>query len=303
MSGASSLSSATASDKRRSVLALIGTAVLWSSAGVLVKGVNWHPLAISGTRSLIAAVTMRIAARQPRFDWSAAQVGGAVSYAATVTLFIAATRLTTAANAVLLQYTAPIWVAVLGAWFLGERATGRDVASIAVALLGMGLLFYGGLGRGFPAGDLLAILSGFSKACLTMFLRRQKSRAPLESVLLGSILAALIGVPFALVTDGPDLGGWAALFALGSLQSGLAFVLYTSAIRHTRALDAVMITMLEPVLNPIWVYLVVGERPEGLALIGGMLVMISVVVRALSTAAAGMGKGSVAQLGAEGASG
>jgi drug/metabolite transporter (DMT)-like permease len=123
---------------------LVASALLWSVGGVLIKWVEWHPLAIAGVRSAIAAATLWAVLRRPRFDWSAAQIGGAVAYAATVLLYVSAVKLTTAANAILLQYTAPIYVALFGAWFLGERTTWLDWLAIACSLGGMALFFRDG---------------------------------------------------------------------------------------------------------------------------------------------------------------
>src|SRR5512139_2289538 len=128
-------------DRTRAVLCLLLCALLWSTGGVLIKGVNVHPLALSGTRSAIAALFMWAVLRRPRFTWSRTQVAGALAYGVTVLLYVSAVKLTTAANAILLQYTAPIYIALFGAFFLHEKATWIDWLSIAVTLGGMALFF------------------------------------------------------------------------------------------------------------------------------------------------------------------
>lgn len=272
------------SEERKAVLALLGAAGLWSIGGVLIKWIDWHPMAIVGTRSAIAAALMWAVVRRPQFNWSRAQIAGAVTYAVTVMLYVSAVKLTTAANAILLQYTAPVWVALFGAWFLGERATRIDWLAIVLSLGGMALFFKDGLASQSLVGDLLAALSGITIAWMMLFMRRQKHAAPLESVLLGNVLAALGGAPFLFAQPLPDARGWLALIVLGVLQLGLAYVLYTYAIRHVNALEAVIILTLEPILNPIWVLLLIGERPRGWALVGGLLVLGAVTLRGVLVA-------------------
>jgi drug/metabolite transporter (DMT)-like permease len=266
-------------ERKKAIAALVGAAVLWSIGGVLIKGVRWHPMAIMGTRSAIAALLLWAVARKPRFDWSVAQIGGAVAYAVTVMLYVPAVTLTTAANAILLQYTAPVWIALFGAWFLRERATWVDWLCIAVSLGGMVLFFRQGIASRSFVGDLMAAGSGVTMAWMMLFLRKQKDGRPLESVLLGNVLAALAGVPFLFRQPPPDLQGWLGILLLGVLQLGLAYVLYTYAIKRVTALESVLIVMLEPILNPIWALLLIGERPEGWALVGGLLVLASATVR------------------------
>ena len=171
----------------RAVGLALAASVLWSLGGLLVKGVSWNPLAIAGARGAIAAVVLVIAARRPRFSWSFAQVGGAVTFAVTVILSIIATKLTTAANAILLQYTAPVHVALFGAWFLGEWVTRSDWITIALVLGGMALFFLDRLTLGGLVGNVCAICSGVSYAGMVVLLRKQKDSSPIESILLGNI--------------------------------------------------------------------------------------------------------------------
>lgn len=267
------------SERNKAIAALVVTALLWSIGGVLIKWVKWHPMAIMGARSAIAAALLWAVARRPRFDWSPAQIGGAVAYAVTVALYVPAVTLTTAANAIMLQYTAPLWIALFGAWFLGERATWVDWLCIAVSLGGMALFFHEGLASKSFAGDLLGALSGITLAWMMLLLRKQKHGRPLESTLLGNILAALIGLPFMFGRPAPDATGWLVIVVLGVVQLGLAYALYSWAIRHVTALESVLIVMLEPILNPIWALLLIGERPQGWALLGGLLVLAAATVR------------------------
>lgn len=271
-------------ERTRAVGYLLAAALLWSAGGVLIKWVEWHPIAIAGTRSAIAAATLWALLRRPRFNWSAAQVGGAVAYAATVLLYVSAVKITTAANAILLQYTAPIYVALFGVWFLQERTTWIDWLAVAISVAGMTLFFRDNLSSQALWGDVLAALSGVTLAWMVLFLRKQKDGAPMESVLLGNILAAIASLPF-LWGSAPGLKGWAGLALLGVFQLGLSYALYATAIRHVTAVEAVLFSTLEPILNPVWVLLLIGERPGPWALVGGALVVTAITARGLLQAA------------------
>jgi drug/metabolite transporter (DMT)-like permease len=272
-------------DHTRSVLQLAGAALCWSLAGVLIKYVatSWPGLAVAGGRGLIAALFLLATNRQLRFHFSRDQVIGAIGYAACTVTFCMATTLTSAANAILLQYTAPIWVALLGAWFLGERATRADWITIAVALGGMALFFKDSLTLGHLAGDVLAVLSGVFFAGMTIALRRQKAGSPVESIILGNLLAFLIGLPRIIQSPWLPASGWVALIALGVVQLGVSYWLYARAIRHVTALEAVLIPVMEPILNPVWVLIFMRERPSGWAMLGGAIVLGAVTVRAIGT--------------------
>ena len=269
--------------RRVSVGLMIATALMWSLGGVLIKSVEWNPIAISGARSCIAAIVLLAAVRRPKFTWSFPQVGGAIAYVGTVSLFAIANKLTTAANSILLQYTSPIWIALLGAVFLGERATWADWLAITAVLVGMALFFADDLTQASLLGTLTAIASGFCFGCLTLFLRKQKDGSPVETVILGNILTALTSIPFMLGSS-PGSRGWLLLAIAGIFQLGLPYLLYTTAIKHITALDAILLATIEPILNPVWVLLAIGERPGPWALVGGTVVLLSVTVRSAVTA-------------------
>lgn len=252
--------------------------VLWSLGGLLIKQVQWNPLAISGVRSAIAALVLLAFLRQPRITWSWAQVGAAIAYVGTVTLFVAANKLTTAANAILLQYAAPVYVALLGAWLLKERVTLLDWVAITIVIGGMALFFFDKLTVGGWWGNALAIASGVTFATMIVLLRMQKDGSPIESVLIGNVLTALIGVPF-MLQGWPSLSSWPGLILLGVFQLGLSYALYSTAIKHITALEAALIPVVEPILNPVWVFLFMGEAPGPYALIGGVMVLVAVTGR------------------------
>ncbi|MEE2876329.1 MAG: EamA family transporter [Candidatus Neomarinimicrobiota bacterium] len=262
---------------------LIITAVLWSTGGFLVKGIEWHPLAIAGMRSFIAATVILLLIKKPELTWSLPQLGGALCYTATVILYVLANKLTTAANVVLLMYTAPIYVIIFGPWFLRERATRRDWLAVGAVMCGIVIFFFDRFSTEGLIGNLLAVLSGMTFAWMTLFLRRQKRGSPTESVFLGNVLATIIGLPFLLSEKLPEIDGLLMLILLGVFQLGISYVLYTKAIQKVRAFEAVLITMLEPILNPIWVFLLYGEMPGRWAIVGGVIVLITVASHGVTT--------------------
>ena len=267
--------------ERRAIVLLFLTAVLWSLGGLLIKWVNWSAMAIAGMRSAIAAVVFWVYLRRPKFDWSFAQLGGAVAYSSTVVLFVLANKMTTAANAIILQYTAPIYVALFGSWFLGERTTKGDWLTILTVMGGMVLFFLDDLSTGNFYGNLLAILSGMSFAAMVLFLRKQKTGSPMESVFLGNIITAGLGLPF-YFQSAPEVTGWIGLLLLGIFQLGFPYIFYTLAVPGVTALQAVLIPVIEPLLNPVWVLLFMGETPGPWAILGGLVVLVAVTLRCLA---------------------
>ncbi|MDF2840732.1 MAG: rane protein [Clostridia bacterium] len=272
------------SQSTKYIAIMILTSVLWSSGGILIKLVNVGPLAVSGLRSLIAAAIIFIYLKKPKFTWSLYQVLGAVAYASMAITFVAATRLTTSANAVLLQYTAPIYVAILGGVILKEKVALKDWITIAVTLIGVGLFFVDSFGFGGLMGNVLAIISGFCFALFIVCSRQQKEGSPMETILLGNIVTAVACMPFVVSAD-YDMTSIVGIISLGIIQFGIPYVLYGIAIKHIRALDAVMIAVIEPILNPVWVLIFWGEKPGSWAILGGIIVLAAVTYNCIQSAA------------------
>lgn len=274
------------SDNRHAaaVAALVVCAILWSSGGLLIKLLPLQPLAIAGFRSAIAAIVMFLWVRRAgplRPSWTPAQFGSIISYMFTVVLFVWATKQTTAANAILLQYTAPVWVALLSAAVTKERLQRTDVVVVACVMLGMVVFFLDSLAPGAMLGNILAVASGIAFAGVALFMRAQGGVSTTESIILGNVLTAIFCLPFAGGLPELSIEWIAPLLVLGVLQLGASYLLYSWALAHVTALEAVLITVLEPLLNPVWVGLALGEMPSMTALIGGVLVMVAVVIRGI----------------------
>jgi len=256
------------------IIFLILTATLWSLGGLFIKLVPWNPVAISGVRSGIAALFLLIFIRRPRLTWSFAQIAGAFAYAGTVVFYVISVKLTTAANAILLEYTAPIYVAVFGVWLLKERLKPLDLMTVIFVMAGLVLFFLDKLSMGQLYGNLCAIASGICFALMFIFMRMQKNESTIETIIMGNIISALIGIPF-MSGPLPDLSGWGALLFLGIIQLGLSYLLYSIAIKRVKAIEAILTACLDPILNPIWVLVFLGEIPGTWAVVGGFVVMVS----------------------------
>jgi len=266
--------------RSRAILLLLVAALIWSTGGLLIKWVQWPPLAISGMRSAIGALFLLLVFRPRGFRFNRYLIGGAVAYAVCVTCFVAANKLTSAANAILLQYTAPAHVALFGYWFLGERPRRVDWITLVTVLLGMLLFFMDDLTMAGFWGNIVALISGAGFAWMALFLRKQKDADPIHSVILGNLLAAAVALPF-MFGPAPSAKGWLGLVLLGLFQVGTAYALFTLAIRHVTALESMLIPTIEPILNPVWVLLLLGERPGPMAVIGGAVIILAIALRGL----------------------
>jgi drug/metabolite transporter (DMT)-like permease len=188
------------------VIAMLLSILFGSTAGLFIKLSSWDALALNGARCLVAAAVVWIYLRRPNFTWSRAQIGGAVFYALMLITFVQANRWTTAANAAFLQYTAPLWVALFSIWLLQERPQRSDWLTMIAIGVGMILFFGGKLSADGLRGNLLAIFSGMCVALFLIALRKQKDGSPTETVLLGNLIAAVIGLPFIVLGDHPFPG-------------------------------------------------------------------------------------------------
>jgi drug/metabolite transporter (DMT)-like permease len=260
------------------ILAMAITAFLWSIAGLFIKVIDWNPFAIAAGRSIISSLVILAWLKRPHIHWSWPQVGAALANTATMLLFVSANKTTTAANAILLQYVGPVFTAVIGAWLLKERVHWEQWASFPFVGLGMVLLFSDTLGGGRLLGNVLALLSGLAFSFCFVFLRMQKDASPLESLLIAHWFTAAIGTVVALFLPCPVVTWKAAgaVAVLGLLQVGVAAILFSYAIRRITAVFANLIAVIEPVFNPVWVFLALGEAPGPSAIAGGAIIIAAV---------------------------
>lgn len=265
-------------NRSKGILYCVLAAILWSTGGILIKLIDWNPIAISGSRSLIASMIILAYMKKPKITKSKPLFLGAVAYAATVFMFVIANKLTTSANVILLQFTAPIFVALLSAWLLHEKIVKVDIIAIVFVFLGMTLFFVQNISYGNTLGNVLAILSGFFLACTTIALRLQKDGSAIESTFLGNVITFTIAIPFILQVK-PDIRSIIFILILGIFQLGISYVFYVNGLKYVTALEGILVTVLEPILNPVWVFLISGEKPGIFAILGGIIVVGSVIAR------------------------
>jgi drug/metabolite transporter (DMT)-like permease len=265
----------------RSAGLVLLAALLWSTGGLGIKAVAQPPLAVACYRSAVAALALVLFLGRPRWRWTPGFLLTVASYAGCVTTFVVATKWTSAANAIFLQYSGVVWVLLLAPAVLGEPLRGRDAIAIAAALVGMALFFVGDLEALGRAGDWVALLSSLCFAALILSLRRGREKGAEEAVIWGNVVTAAILSPFVAGGSPPDLRSAAVLVYLGVFQIGLAYALFTRGLRRVPAATASLLGMLEPVANPIWVFLILGEEPRPQALVGGLVVLGAIAWRTL----------------------
>ncbi len=278
-------------ERLKGLSALALCALLWSSAGILIKLVSWNPLALAGSRSLLGFLFMLLVYRRlPRLRFSWPLYLGAFCYAATMLLFVAANKMTTSANAILLQYSSPVWTALLGALLLREKPKALDIVFTLLIMAAMILFFLDRLSSRGLAGNLLALLSGMTFGAAFVFLRMQKTEGASDVLMLSHLMTFAVGLPF-IIISGPPQGSlsYLGIGALGFLQIGLASILLSYGIKRVGALESVLTTSLEPVLNPLWVFFFLGEKPSPWALLGGSAIILIVGFRPF------LGRGSKAR--------
>lgn len=266
---------------RQGRLLVAGAALLWSTGGLAIKLVPLDAVGVVFWRAVLT-VAFLVAVFRPSLErWKKASVATAVVYALMILTFVTATKWTTAANAIFLQYTGPFYVLALGPWLLKEKFRKADAIAIAVALGGMSLFFVGRLESGHLAGNLVGVVSGVFFGLTVLLLRRDQSRDAMASVFLGNVIAGAIALPFAWGQLALDAKGFAVIAFLGIVQMGIAYILFVRGLSVVPAAEASLLGMLEPTFNPLWAYLGIGERPSGWALAGGAIVLLSVAGRTL----------------------
>jgi DME family drug/metabolite transporter len=259
-------------------LYLLAAAVLWSTAGAAVKLSTLSAYQIASGRSLIAALVLWLAFPAGRKRPSLRALGVAVAYAATVVLFIIANKLTTAANAIFLQDTAPLYVLLLSPVLLREKPSRSELMAAPIFLLGLSLFFLDQLQPGQLLGNGIALASGVAFALTILGLRAASSEG--QGVLVwGNLLAGLSVLVPALGGPSPTVLDGGLLVFLGVFQLGLAYTLFNWGIRDTPAVEASLLILLEPVLNPVWTFILAGERPGPWALVGGGIILLATAWR------------------------
>lgn len=266
-------------ERRVGIFSIVIAALLWSTGGIGIKGVADAALKVTFYRSVFAAITLFVLFRGDvtRRQWKSpiAFTTAIVCYGTCLTTFVVATKWTTAANAIFLQYAGVIWVLILSPFVLREPMRRRDVIAIACALAGMALFFVGKFEARGMAGNAMALLSSFFFAGLILALRREPD-ASRAAVTWGNVVLALALLPFVAHDLALTMRSFLTFVFLGVFQIGLAYASFVKGLKSVTATQASLTGMLEPVANPIWVLLLLGERPSTYAIAGGAIVLAAI---------------------------
>lgn len=260
------------------VFAMATTAFLWSLAGLFIKVIDWNPIAIAGLRSFIASFVILIYLKKPVFHLSFIQIAAAVANAVTMLLFVLANKTTTAANAILLQYMAPVFTAFIGAALLKEHTRIEHWIAFIIVTAGMIIMFLEKLEGGALLGNIFAITSAVTFSLFFVFMRMQKEGSPFESILLSHWITAGVCLVISIFLPLPDfsLKSVGAIMTLGIIQIGIPSILFVVAIKRITAVSANLIAVIEPVFNPVWVFIVLKEYPGINTIIGGIMIICAV---------------------------
>jgi len=267
------------------LLYALAAAVLWSTGGLFIKWTELSGLALSCWRSFFALLTVAFFTRHEGFRLNGLTALASLIYAVLLILFVIATKTTTAANAIFLQYTAPVYLLILEPIVYKEKFRSRDLITVLICLGGMALFFVGQLRPQDVTGNLVALASGLCFAVYFLLLRHQRAREVnrASSVIYGNAVAVLITLPWGLASLSTitrhDL---AAVAYLGVVQLGISYTLFTTAMaRGVRSLDAGIVCYVEPILNPILVFIVLHERPSSWAVLGGRVIVDAIICHML----------------------
>lgn len=265
--------------KNMAIFYMVICSVLWSTAGILIKFLPWNPMVIAGLRSLISAGVYLLYMRYEKTEFiiNRYSVLSGVALMSTFVFFVAANKFTTAANAIVLQYSAPIFILILSAVFFRQKFRPGDIITVAATTVGISLFFLDKLSGGYMLGNLLALAAGLSFASMFVLTGRADQDSRSSGILLGHVFTAVLGVPFLFFSPTPITPSTVTVILLmGVFQLGIPYILYGLAVRKCSPLACSLISAIEPLLNPVWVFLCYGEAPSLFALAGGVIVISAV---------------------------
>lgn len=256
-------------------------AALWSVAGIFIKLIPWNGFAVAGMRSLIAGLTIAVymLITRRRYIFSRRTVVGGIMTAGVYTCFTVANKLTTAANAIVLQFTCPVFIVILSAIFLKQKIRKNDLAVVIATLAGIALFFFDQLKPGYILGNFVAIAAGMFMAVMFILVGNMEGDERFSTITNGQFLTFFVGLPFIIATK-PEFtaAATASILVLGVFQLGISYILYVKSTQYCPPLACCLLGALEPLLNPVWVLIFDGERPGVWALIGGIIVVVSITL-------------------------
>lgn len=269
------------SARKKAMLLMALCACLWSISGIFIKWISWSPFLIAGGRSLISAAVLGLfmTVSRIRIQVCRSSICAGISLGVSFLCFVSANKLTTAANAIVLQYTSPIFILIISALFLHQQIKKREAAVVCAAAAGILLFFLDQLSPGNIAGNFLGILAGFFLSIMFVLigLAGNNDSIRMSGILFAHIFTALVGIPVgAVFTASISTREICLILILGIFQLGIPYILYAIAAKDCSPLACSLIGMLEPLLNPVWVFLLDGEAPGPFALAGAAIVIAAV---------------------------
>lgn len=269
------------SEHNKGILAVFLTAILWSSGGLFIKLISLDSMELSFFRCAIAAVVFALMFRKRILKLNSLALLNSFAYAAVLILFVIATKTTTAANAIFLQSTAPIYVLIFEPFLTKTKWERINIITIVICFLGMILFFMGDLTPGDIKGNIAALLAGVAFAAFFLGMKKNEPKYGESSIFYGNVIVALICIPFITDMNSISVQDFAMVSFLGVFQIAFAYALFSYGLKRIIAVEASIISMFEPVLNPIWVFIGYGEVPSFYAIIGGIIIMTAITVRTL----------------------
>lgn len=268
----------------KGILAVFLTALLWSSGGLFIKLITLSPMQISFFRCLIAAAVFLIIFKSKVLKLNPLALLNSISYAIVLILFVYATKTTTAANAIFLQSTAPIYVLIFEPILTKTKYEKINIITISVCFIGMILFFVGELSPGDINGNIAALLAGLAFASFFLGMKKNEGKFGEASIFYGNILVSLFCIPFIIDLQVLNTTDLAMVSFLGIFQIAIPYALFSYGIQRIKAVEASIISMFEPVLNPIWVFFGYGEIPKLNAIIGGVIIISAITIKTILTA-------------------
>ena len=267
--------------KRKSILLMLLCATLWSTGGIFIKLIPWSPFVIAGWRSLISAgiVLLYFKVWKIRFRFNRRAVLIGLFMCGLFFCFVGANKLTTAANAIVLQFTAPVFLMVFSAILFHDKFRRADILAVIFTIGGMALFFFDKLKPGYLVGNCIAILAGVAAAGMYLSMGKSDDESRMGGMLLGHLFTALVGIPFTFFTvTQVSTTSVLCILGLGIVQLGIPYILFAISSKNCPPLACSLLDALEPILNPVWVFLFNGEKPGVFAIFGGAVVVVSITI-------------------------
>jgi drug/metabolite transporter, DME family len=267
------------SEHQKGLLFVLTAALLWSTGGLFIKLISFSAMQLSFFRCAIAAVTFALIFKKRVLLINKLSITNSIIYAVVLITFVIATKITTAANAIFLQATAPIYVLIFEPIINKTRYDRINIITVSVCVIGMLLFFVGKLEPGHLEGNLVALISGVTFAALFLGMKKNDQKFQQSSIFWGNILVALICVPFLFSLEMISFSDLWMVSFLGVFQIAFAYAFFASGLKRIFAVEASIISMAEPVFNPVWVFLGYGETPSITAILGGVIIITAITVR------------------------